>query len=326
MLITDHQLSIVKANSSAHNYLGTTHVAGRNLTEFIHPTEVESLSTILTPPFEDAQTIGRLIHSDGQSLCAEMTVIRDDEQLCWYLRDQDEKIRLKRELDSYRTLPKEYGHDINNLLSVIISSSELALLDIEPDSQLQEDVSDILEAGYRAASQTRLFMNLGRNLLINKHQFSITELIQDLRPLITDLLGQHAQLEFQFSEHQPQIYGTKISLQGAIAHMCAHARLIRPTGSYILSIDQVDLTQPFSSHVLGVPSQEYVAITLRERNFPFEKNILNTDAFLEPDEAEALTLAWEGIIRAKGSIAQRIDKDGNICISIYLPEVISREQ
>ena len=61
------------------------------------------------------------------------------------------------------------------------------------------------------------------------------------------------------------------------------------------------------------------------RGFVFFPEILNTDSRHEPDESDALTLSWEGATRARGSIAQRIDKDGNICISIYVPNIIETE-
>jgi PAS domain S-box-containing protein len=321
MLLTSDDLKITQVNPRAVSYFGDLQLVGKNLRDLIWPEDREIFSHILDDPVSTAFQIGRLKHYSGHKLYSCLQVSANKGTQCWYIVEQDEVQGLRAELDTYKSLPKEYGHNINNLLTVIISACELAIMDLNGEPSIKEDLNDILTASYRAASQTRLFMNLGRKLVINQMLFSFNDIIDEILPLLTDILGSKASLEFCKSDEKNLIYITKISMQGAIAQMCAHARMIKPCGDFILSIDTVEITTPFSTYGIGVPEGEYVVATLRQRNFPFETYILNTDSFHVPDEAEALSLCWEGAVRAKGSIAQRIDKDDNICISIYIPSI-----
>ena len=114
-----------------------------------------------------------------------------------------------------------------------------------------------------------------------------------------------------------------ISVQACISHLCVHARLKKPGGHFCLESRIVDIDGHFATNIAGLVQGEYIAVTLREEEFELSDDMLTTDVYYEPDEADALSLAWEGVARARGSIMQRVSPEGFFCVTLFFPEVTS---
>ena len=89
------------------------------------------------------------------------TVLMDGDLLTWSFEDVHELTLLREEAKTLQTLPKEYGHEMNNFLTVIGSAAEGIQLDAT-EPLMKEDAEAILSMTERAAVLTRQFMHLGR--------------------------------------------------------------------------------------------------------------------------------------------------------------------
>ena len=73
----------------------------------------------------------------------QLTINPVEDGLLWYIEDRSEAFNLALEQKRLQNFPKEYGHNINNLLTVILSATQLIEMDIEEDSELHVDLKDI---------------------------------------------------------------------------------------------------------------------------------------------------------------------------------------
>ncbi len=322
VVITDLKHHIKYANSAACILLNDTieHLMGFPLYAFVSEESREDLSVIFEDPETNPQGEGYFQLSKNENIPVRIHVSADKNVLCWYLENRKEIISLKKEMDALRSLPREYGHDINNLLTVILSAAQMMQYDIEENNPLHEDLNDILDAGQRAAAQTRLFMNLGRRLVINPKTFCINDLIRKIMPLLRDLLGK-AELNVELCAEQGLIHGPEISVQASISHLFAHARFLRTESNFILQTEIVDIEGHFAHNVAGLANGKYIVVTLRESDFHFHEEMHQTGDFFEPDIGDALSLAWEGMARSRGTIIQRVDNYKKSCVSLYFPEI-----
>jgi len=282
---------------------------------------MEQLNGIFEDPESNPIAEGNLITSSGTSVPVRISVSHQSEKLCWYIENRQEIHKLKDKIDTLGSLPREYGHDINNLLTVILSATQMIQFDLEEESPIHEDLEDIIIASNRAAAKTRLFMNLGSKLVTKQQTFSIDSLIEDSSSLLRDILGKGSTLQIDLQAEQAKIHAPRISVQASISHLFAHARITRPGGNFILETRLTYIDGLFANQVSGVADGTYVIVTLRDEEFPMTDVMLNIGDYFEPDEADALSLAWEGVSRAKGSIIQRQDNYKNFCVSLYFPEI-----
>ena len=78
----------------------------------------------------------------------DVTAIRQTEQEKKMLAA---KLQNAQKLESLGTLAGGVAHDLNNMLSAIVSYPDLILLDLEADSPLREPILTIKQSGQKAA-------------------------------------------------------------------------------------------------------------------------------------------------------------------------------
>ena len=107
--------------------------------------------------FEDPETTavveGKIIGVNEGKIDVRVQVSKNGESYCWFIENRTEINQLKTHLNNLKRLPREYGHDINNLLTVILSAAQMIQFDTPEDHELQEDISDIIKASNRAAAR-----------------------------------------------------------------------------------------------------------------------------------------------------------------------------
>ena len=325
-IVTTHRdQQIISANNACCALLhrNMSDLIGKSLDSFSNKDSAPIIQNMASDPISTPQADIFLKTDLHSALPVRIHVTATDNKMCWYIENRLEQAEARMHLDRLRNLPREYGHDINNLLTVILSAAQMIQFDIDDDSPLREDLDDIIHAGNRAASQTRLFMNLGRKGVSLAKTFCVNALIRQLRHLLFDLIGEKGHLSIDLCKQRTNIHSPIISVQACISHLCVHARLKKPTGCFCLESRVVPVNGHFATNIAGLVQGNYIAVTLREEQFELSDDMLTTDVYYEPDEADALSLAWEGVARARGSIIQRVSPEGFFCVTLFFPEVTS---
>ena len=197
-------------------------LVGKALDSFASEESIDILNAMIDEPIATPQADIYLNTNYHSALPVRIYVTATDQTMCWYIENRLEQTESKIQLERLRNLPREYGHDINNLLTVILSAAQMMQSDLEEDSPLREDLDDIIHAGNRAASQTRLFMNLGRKGVSLAKTFCINTLIRQIRGLLNDLIGEKGTLKFGLCQEKTHIHSPVISVQACIlSFVCA---------------------------------------------------------------------------------------------------------
>ena len=250
----------------------------------------------------------------------QITINPIEDGLLWYIEDRSELFNLYLEHKRLQNFPKEYGHNINNFLTVILSATQLIEMDLEESSEIHVDLKDITDAAYRAAAQTRLFMNMGRQSYIKNEYFNLNDFILEKEEFFTTLLQGKCLLH-----DNCWMYGSPSNIQAALSLTILHFKNRQPNCHLILETHVIDIAPPFSSHSLGLTSGTYICCTVRENDFIEDKEIRTSDRFQEHDEGSILSSMWDAIIHMRGSIIQRRTPQNTYAISIYLPLMLPEE-
>ena len=223
---------------------------------------------------------------------------------------------LEKENQRYRTFPKEYGHNINNLLTVILSAAQLIEMDIEEDSPLHEDLSDITTAANRAALQTRLFMNMGRQSHMKFAHINVGAFVTQHQEYLSAISGIS---ELSFAPFNHWVYANTASLITIITMSIGYFRNADTNIPLALDLQLVDVTEPFASQGTGLMPEQYVCISIFDQSFAMLPNILVDSIYIDNDESPLLFSVWDIIIRLRGSLVQRKNQCGQQAVSLYLP-------
>jgi PAS domain S-box-containing protein len=105
--------------------------------------------------------------------------ITDSKQTAEALRESEEKLSRAKKMESLGLLAGGVAHDLNNVLSGIVSYPELILLDLPKDSKFRKPIETMQESGHRAAAIVHDLLTVARGVATSKEPLNLNDLIDD---------------------------------------------------------------------------------------------------------------------------------------------------
>jgi len=105
--------------------------------------------------------------------------ITDSMQAAETLRQNKEKLARSKKMESLGLLAGGVAHDLNNVLSGIVSYPELLLLELPEDSQFRKPIETIKGSGDRAVAIVQDLLTVARGVATTKEPLNLNDLIDD---------------------------------------------------------------------------------------------------------------------------------------------------
>jgi len=93
------------------------------------------------------------------------------------LHESEEKLARSKKMESLGLLAGGVAHDLNNILSGIVSYPELILMDLPEDSKFRKPIETIKESGHRAADIVQDLLTVARGAAITKEPLNLNDLV-----------------------------------------------------------------------------------------------------------------------------------------------------
>ena len=93
------------------------------------------------------------------------------------LQESEEKLARAKKMESLGLLAGGVAHDLNNVLSGIVSYPELILMDLPEDSKLRKPIETIQASGHRAADIVQDLLTVARGVAINRQPLNLNDLV-----------------------------------------------------------------------------------------------------------------------------------------------------
>jgi len=144
-----------------------------------------------------------------------------------------EQLLASQKMEAIGKLAGGIAHDFNNLLTVILGYSEDILEDINPDSRLYEPAEEIVKAGLRAATLTRQLLAFSRKQLIHNEEINFNNLVNNLRGIISRLIGEEVEVDIQLSDDLNYVKADPGQIEQVLINMVINAKEAMPTGGHL---------------------------------------------------------------------------------------------
>ena len=95
------------------------------------------------------------------------------------LRDGQEKIARLKKMESLGLLAGGVAHDLNNVLSGIVSYPELLLLDLPENSKLRKPIETMQNSGYRAVAIVQDLLTVARGVATVREPLNLNDMVRD---------------------------------------------------------------------------------------------------------------------------------------------------
>jgi len=163
-------------------------------------------------------------------------------------------------LEAVGQLAGGIAHDFNNLLTIINSSAELAANPVDTS----ECLSDIAEAGERAAALTRQLLAFSRRQVLHVEVVDVNMLIERVTHLLRRTLGEHVTLVTSLSTDLCLVRLDASQFEQVIINLAVNARDAMPDGGHLrIETALADLTGEAVSR-REIPHGRYACVTVTD--------------------------------------------------------------
>jgi PAS domain S-box-containing protein len=210
--------------------------------------------------------VGRI--PDSLNIIASMIDVSEMKQA------QKEKIELQSRLvrsekmEALGLLAGGVAHDLNNVLSGIVSYPELLLLDLPEDSHLRKPIQTIKDSGIKASAIVHDLLTLARRDVAEKEVVNLNDVIAEYlkSPEYDKMIYFHPGVRLQFERGKSllNIRGVPFNLNKAVMNLITNAaEAIKKDGAIRVVTNNIYLDQPVSGYA-KFKEGDYVAVSITD--------------------------------------------------------------
>ncbi|MDZ7762068.1 MAG: response regulator [Desulfovermiculus sp.] len=277
-------------NSRVRDLLGygPEEMLGRSFTEYIHPEDRETVANrhmqrVQGQDLPEGYTF-RVVHRQGQTKWAEVNAVVID----WLgkpatlnfltditdRQDLENQLRQAQKMESVGRLAGGVAHDYNNMLSVIIGYTELALKETEPSDALHEDLQEILRAARRSSDITRQLLAFARKQTVDPQVLDLNEVVEDMLKILRRLIGEDIELAWRPGKDVWPVKMDPAQLDQILANLCVNARDAMTAGGRMsIQTGTVTFDQAYCAEHVGFVPGDFVLLGVSDNGCGMDEQI-----------------------------------------------------
>jgi PAS domain S-box-containing protein len=238
----------------------------------------------------------------------------------------EEQLRQSHKMEAIGRLAGGIAHDFNNLLGVVLGDCELLLNDSVTAGQ-REKLSEIREAGERAASLTRQLLAFSRQQLLETQILDLNSVLSGFESMLRRLAGDRIELHTVFTPGIAPVRADPNQLLQVLLNLVVNARDAMPNGGVIrIATANTTLDESYVSVHPGMSAGPHVVISVADNGPGMDAETLSHifEPFFTTKEngqgtGMGLATAYGIIQQVKGSIWAYSEPGHGTLFKIFLP-------
>lgn len=250
-------------------------------------------------------------------------------------QNEQEKLRTRLEqshkMESLGLLAGGVAHDLNNVLSGLVTYPDYLLLETGEDNPIREDLEIIRDSGIRASEIVQDLLSLTRRAVVQKLPLQLEKLVNEYidSPEHAKLLeaSPNTSLLTKFSNPLPPIKGSEVALKKLIMNLVSNAAEAQPGGGEItIELYSCELTEPMQVYQTVNPGT-YTVLRVSDNGEGIDDSDL--PRIFEPFYTQkmmgrsgtglGLTVVWGTVEDHAGAIDVYSEKGKGTTLWIYFP-------
>ena len=178
------------------------------------------------------------------------------------------KFQQAQKMEAIGTLAGGVAHDLNNILSGIVSYPELILMDLPKDSPLEDPIKKIKESGQKAAATVQDLLTLARRGVSTAKITNLNDIVSEYltSPEFQKLISFHPSVKVKkcLDPYLLNIMGSPIHLSKTVMNLVSNAAEAMPEGGIInVSTENIYLDEPVKNYD-EIAEGDYVILTVSD--------------------------------------------------------------
>jgi two-component system sensor histidine kinase EvgS len=242
-------------------------------------------------------------------------------------KNLESQLHQAQKMESIGRLAGGVAHDYNNVLSVIIGFTQLAMEKMDSTDPLRSDLEEVLKAARHAADITRQLLAFARKQTIAPKVLDLNENVESMLKMLRRLIGEDITLAWLPGAGEWSVKIDSSQLVQILANLCVNARdAMVGVGKITIETKMVTFDSAYCANHHGSLPGEFVMLTVSDNGCGIDQEILGNifEPFFttkSPDKGTGLGLSTVyGIVKQNNGFIDIYSKPGTgTTIKIYLP-------
>ncbi|MGD2216553.1 MAG: PAS domain S-box protein, partial [Gemmatimonadales bacterium] len=180
-------------------------------------------------------------------------------------RHLETQLRQSQKMEAIGRLAGGVAHDFNNVLTVILSNSEMLAGELGPEDPRRQELMEIRDAAQRAATLTRQLLAFSRKQVLKPRVLSLNSVVVTLERMLRRLIGEDIDLATVLEPDLWEVEADPGQLEQIVMNLAVNARDAMPEGGE-LSIETVnaEVDDSFAKKHFPMPPGRYVMLAVRD--------------------------------------------------------------
>lgn len=261
-------------------------------------------------------------------------LVREIEERRKAERDRQEmeaQLRRARQMEAIGTLAGGVAHDLNNILSGIVSYPDLILMEMPEDNPMRKPITIMQRSGKKAAAIVQDLLTLSRRGTAASDAVDLNQLVNEyldspeFRSLRRD--NQEIRIQTTLTTDLPPIMGSAVHLSKTIMNLTTNAlEAIQGAGQVSIGTAQVILDNPISAYET-IPAGHYVVLSVSDSGCGIDAD--DIDRIFEPfftrkklgrsGTGLGMAVVWGAVKDHQGYINVKSSRGEGSQFSLYFP-------
>ncbi|MBU0968909.1 MAG: PAS domain-containing protein, partial [Proteobacteria bacterium] len=177
----------------------------------------------------------------------------------------ERQLRQSQKMESVGRLAGGVAHDFNNMLSIILGHTEMALEQVDPALPLYVDLEEICTAANRSADLTRQLLAFARKQTIAPKVLDLNETVEGMLKMLRRLIGEDIDLVWLPGTNVWPVRMDPSQIDQILANLCVNARdAITDVGRITIETGKAIFDEDYCADHVGFVPGEYVLFTVSD--------------------------------------------------------------
>jgi two-component system cell cycle sensor histidine kinase/response regulator CckA len=180
-------------------------------------------------------------------------------------RALEAQVRQASKMDAVGRLASGVAHDFNNLMSVVLSYSELLSADLKDGDPMRADLDEIRAAGKRAVDLTRQLLAFSRQQVLQPQVVNLNEIVGTMEKMLRRLIGEDVELFAPSVPTEAKVLVDPGQMEQVIMNLVVNARDAMPNGGKLtIETAEINLNESYASEHIGVKPGPHVMLAVTD--------------------------------------------------------------